>query len=80
MQGKRKELECDSAVRWLLRFQDGDVSSLSSEERAEWLRWSSKPGNLERFHRAERLWQGLDLVLPEVARPSHADFEGDRYD
>lgn len=68
MQGKRREVECDSAVRWLFRFEDGDVSTLSSEERAEWERWSSEPGNLERFHRAERIWRGLDLVLPGIAR------------
>ena len=68
MRGKRKDLDCDPAVRWLLRFVDGDVSTLSSEDRAEWERWSSEPGNLVRFHRAERMWRNLDLVLPEVAR------------
>ena len=50
MRGKRKDLDCDSAVRWLLRFVDGDISTLSSEERAEWLRWSSEPGNLGVLH------------------------------
>ena len=34
MQGKRRG--GDPAVRWLLRFVDGGISTLSSEERAEW--------------------------------------------
>jgi ferric-dicitrate binding protein FerR (iron transport regulator) len=80
MQGERRDLDCDSAVRWLLRFMDNDVSTLSSEELAEWVRWSSEPGNLEQFDRCKRKWRSLDLVLPEVARPSHADIEADEYD
>jgi ferric-dicitrate binding protein FerR (iron transport regulator) len=67
MRGKRWDLNCDSAVRWLLRFVDGDVSTLSPDERAEWVRWSSEPGNLERFQRAERMWRSLDLVLPSLS-------------
>ena len=80
MRGKRRDLDCDPAVRWLLRFVEGDVSTLSSEERAEWERWSSEPRNLERFQRAERLWRSLELIPRESVRPSRAELERDEYD
>jgi ferric-dicitrate binding protein FerR (iron transport regulator) len=73
MNGKRRNIGDESAVHWFLQFELNEFPTLHPTKLAEWSRWSMKPEHLAEVQRIARLWKTLDLVLPELARPSLAD-------
>jgi hypothetical protein len=58
-------------------FRSDVVSTLPAEHRADWELSSTHPECLAQFEHLQRLWRILDLVLPEIQRPTHAEIDGD---